>query len=69
VTALSDGVQVLTPTSSARRCTLSIPAQAATAMVQFRYVCGPQDMFLQVEVALHATRVEARVVFYTAPFE
>jgi len=69
VMPLSEGVQVLTPASSARRFTLSIPANVATAMVEFRYVCGAQDEYLQVEVALHATSVEARVVIYSAPFE
>ena len=36
--SLTEGVQVLTPTSSASRFVLSIPARAATAMVEFRYV-------------------------------
>ena len=69
VMPLSEGVQVLTPASNAGLFKLSIPAHAATVRVEFRYVCGPEDEFLQVEVALHATSVEARVVAYSAPFE
>jgi hypothetical protein len=64
---VTEGVSVLED-AGGRSFTLSIPAGATLVRVVFRYVCGAQDEDLEVEIALHPSGVQARVVGYAPPF-
>lgn len=67
VTPLTEGVEVLGQLVSSS-FQLSIPARLTSAMVSFHYLCGPQEVDLEIEIALHQDSVQARLVFYDPPF-
>jgi hypothetical protein len=65
---VTEGVSVLEDLAGGRSFTLSIPASATLVSAVFRYVCGAQDDDLRIEIALHPSSVQARVVGYDPPF-